>query len=1291
MADSLAGGLLTVSGAADTLAALDANAAGALSRGATKIDYGSDPVRRVVILDEVRLVITGTLSIDPEKETLLVSSSAPNGTGSVPATDYAAPGAGGGIEIRSGGHLNVGTEDASGQDGTTYSAGEAVKIARKGTNASDVASAAMLGLPGSRVTLKGCTLNVAAACRFDGEQPAVVGPPPEARRAPCILRINDVVWYAGRDQSTGYFVPRLFTDDYQIDGLRLIGGVFQVQARKAGSYLRNIRVERSHGGVGVTGNSFGADTDFFEIAGLDGNHGSVTDANFFNGMKLRVKGSPKGTLVKVDLQSRSHPGRSYGVAEYGQDFELEVIDELTGLPVAGARVHAEDVVAGRQHANWSAKNVGLNQAGSPSTAVNYVNQRTYGKTTPVNGKALFDGTDYPVLGDMVYDARPASGQTLPRVPWRERGKTAVAGENILDWYVHSYLHAGALVPVSHVGEPLQRRRASLIRDPSITEQNVALVAAYAGIAVDHSTDIVTITAAFNLDQIYDWLKRDKASGLADVHPTRAGMVAEADGTILDTGGYGFVVAQNGALNAGTKFRSIRTTSTITSTGNGAINIGYQDSTGKSILVRLGAAQTAMVWDAGGAATWVAPSAATTARIVVPPASTVRLTCKRLGHDYRKYAVQAAHVAEVAVDLPRNLTVDTSDIIDTQNLLHWPANPAGVYGGNIYFEKNDPLPHVLRLGNVELTGTPVLTRALFDRRMTTQPAMEATHSHDDAARGRAYDVYSNRMRWDDAWLILGRQPITVPPNPAQGDGQGAGALWRVATWGLYVTRQDDIATLLPSRTDAYIVTIDPRGSPVLPTPAELARIAGRGADAAAAEVVADVQPLIDDVRDDVQAVSAQLKSLPIDELLQTDTVRHSLPLGGANIWSGIDGTAYALVAGAWQFDFRDTTRAESSNIAGGLDVEGMAQFAIAPPAGARTVLKVTLRCQALSGSTRRVSPFLSWEWTAPAAAIPERRALGHLLPTHPVSVLAPTDGLGPPTVVEYDMGEAAGFTCTDASLSIGAPIRSADEYLRVVITSVEWCTRASAGLDDFKANVDNLDVAVSTRLAAADYTDPPAGTVSAARAAKLDNLDRLDVYVGTRASQTSVNGLAGHWTEARGQKIDAIDTDVDTLLARLTADRAGRLDAAISTRLASDDLRINKLANMDAAVSTRASAADVQTLLARLTAARAALIDRLDAAVSSRATPADVPAAPDVSALARLDVAVSTRAQPSDIPAAPDLSTLEAKVLFLERMARASIRMDGDAQVWSEGGDDLVSFTRRPVPSDSRDWSGGRDE
>jgi hypothetical protein len=102
------------------------------------------------------------------------------------------------------------------------------------------------------------------------------------------------------------------------------------------------------------------------------------------------------------------------------------------------------------------------------------------------------------------------------------------------------------------------------------------------------------------------------------------------------------------------------------------------------------------------------------------------------------------------------------------------------------------------------------------------------------------------------------------------------------------------------------------------------------------------------------------------------------------------------------------------------------------------------------------------------------------------------------------------------------------------------------------------------------------------------------------------------------------TGTTTLLARLTATRAGlldNLDATISSRstYAGADTagtmtlvglltptRAGNLDNLDAAVSTRstyagADTAGTGTLLGRLTAPRAAAIDNLDATVSSRST------------------------------------------------------------------------------------------
>jgi len=104
---------------------------------------------------------------------------------------------------------------------------------------------------------------------------------------------------------------------------------------------------------------------------------------------------------------------------------------------------------------------------------------------------------------------------------------------------------------------------------------------------------------------------------------------------------------------------------------------------------------------------------------------------------------------------------------------------------------------------------------------------------------------------------------------------------------------------------------------------------------------------------------------------------------------------------------------------------------------------------------------------------------------------------------------------------------------------------------------------------------------------------LDAAISTRAS-------AAVCTEARLAELDAanVPADIDTLIARLTALRAGYLDYLSGGNVA--------LASVctEARVSELAAAnlpADIDTLLARLTAGRAINLDNLDATISSVST------------------------------------------------------------------------------------------
>jgi hypothetical protein len=104
---------------------------------------------------------------------------------------------------------------------------------------------------------------------------------------------------------------------------------------------------------------------------------------------------------------------------------------------------------------------------------------------------------------------------------------------------------------------------------------------------------------------------------------------------------------------------------------------------------------------------------------------------------------------------------------------------------------------------------------------------------------------------------------------------------------------------------------------------------------------------------------------------------------------------------------------------------------------------------------------------------------------------------------------------------------------------------------------------------------------------------LDAAVSTRAT-------AAVCTEGRLAELDAtnLPADIDTLIARLTALRAGYLDnlsgGAVALASVCTDARLSELAAANLP-------ADIDSLLARLTAGRATNLDNLDATISSVST------------------------------------------------------------------------------------------
>ena len=241
-----------------------------------------------------------------------------------------------------------------------------------------------------------------------------------------------------------------------------------------------------------------------------------------------------------------------------------------------------------------------------------------------------------------------------------------------------------------------------------------------------------------------------------------------------------------------------------------------------------------------------------------------------------------------------------------------------------------------------------------------------------------------------------------------------------------------------------------------------------------------------------------------------------------------------------------------------------------------------------------------------------------------------------------------------------------------------------------AKLDNLDATITSRASGADYT--------AARAAKLDN---LDATITSRATAENV------WNYGSRSLTNEVLVDMHQLLPDAPASgttgealkfASTRLDATVSSRADSayyTAARATKLDNLDAAVSSRATAANVwgystrtltgavdvnmaQTLpanptsntvgealkfadtrldtavstradAAHYTSARAAKLDNLDAAISTRATESGVWGHSSRSLTTAVDVNMS-----QSLPSSPGANTVGEALKFADTRLDATV-------------------------------------
>lgn len=235
---------------------------------------------------------------------------------------------------------------------------------------------------------------------------------------------------------------------------------------------------------------------------------------------------------------------------------------------------------------------------------------------------------------------------------------------------------------------------------------------------------------------------------------------------------------------------------------------------------------------------------------------------------------------------------------------------------------------------------------------------------------------------------------------------------------------------------------------------------------------------------------------------------------------------------------------------------------------------------------------------------------------------------------YALVPTATETNTDGVLAVNATATGCDAWrdlhqvytvIAANVAQIDGDASAAATLTETRiANLDDLDVAVSSRVAHATLTDT--------RAAKLDN---LDVLVSSRVAHATL-------TDARAALLDNLDVLVSSRVAHatLTDARAAlldNLDVLLSSRVAHatlTDARAALLDNLDATVSSR-------TATATWTDAKAGY---LDGAITGRAAAGDqmdLVNAPNSTAVAAIQSGLATPGAQMNLVDAPNATALDA--------------------------------------------------
>ncbi len=482
-----------------------------------------------------RLIVQGTLTIDPEKEMLIIGYD----SGEL-------------VRVEGSGHLIIGKEII--QNGfARYSEGMAIFLEdtpQGFTNRFSFYNNATFTWNGGVISI------YAGKFGFYGDTVTVRA---KSSNAKLIYRTQDPENQIRQE-----------TDDFISTGFSLIHGDLTIVG--TGQQLNGYQPTQSTGAIAFSSATPNVDVILKGYEG--GGRGNTVDIKHWGGSRPILINSALGSNLICGPHISGH-GNAYGIALVKQEFKLTA-KNVAGNGISNAKFFIKDTNHGNRETYSKEGHTVNNSADKIYTGIT----NSSGSTPTVE----------ILLAANIVNTGNSDAPNTGSYAWDYRGKNNDHSD-LFDVNVWSYKHS--YVQLSNIemkGVNEKEVSTTLFDDPNITKANESDAAAINGIAVTHNTSddtgTITITGTVTLCDLYDKIKYDKVNNNIN-EPTISTLATTVTGKILKLGNYQLILAEGSKIQPCYKFEKIETdvVSSIHD-ANTNLEIALEDPNGIYKLIRL---------------------------------------------------------------------------------------------------------------------------------------------------------------------------------------------------------------------------------------------------------------------------------------------------------------------------------------------------------------------------------------------------------------------------------------------------------------------------------------------------------------------------------------------------------------------------------------------------------------------------------------------------------------------------------------------------------------------------------